>query len=134
MLEIKVVRAIILNEHKEVLLGERAQGHGRGLMELPGGKVDPGEEPIDAVVREVREEMGLIFAPTMLFRENIDFNRGIAWRNAYYYGDATGDLLLDPEEVASARYVAKNELVVASFKMPFGQKDHLLEFLQTHAK
>jgi len=34
-----------------------------GYWELPGGKIDPGESPTDAAVREVHEELGLRVSP-----------------------------------------------------------------------
>ncbi|MBE1489119.1 NUDIX domain-containing protein [Plantactinospora soyae] len=40
-----------------IVMVERADGHG---WALPGGYVDPGEDPTDAAVRELAEETGLI--------------------------------------------------------------------------
>jgi ADP-ribose pyrophosphatase YjhB (NUDIX family) len=48
--------AAIFNEGGEILLMERIDGSG---WCLPCGWVDPNERPVDAVVREVREETGL---------------------------------------------------------------------------
>ena len=45
---------------RSVLVARRAEGsHLGGTWEFPGGKVNPGEEPMAAALRELREETGL---------------------------------------------------------------------------
>jgi 8-oxo-dGTP diphosphatase len=55
-----IVVAGVLFEQGRVLLTQRKKGaHLEGLWELPGGKIDPDEDPRDALVRELREELGI---------------------------------------------------------------------------
>jgi 8-oxo-dGTP diphosphatase len=44
---------------EEILVMKRAMGFSSGGWFIPGGHVDPGEAPIDACVREIREETGI---------------------------------------------------------------------------
>ncbi len=55
-----VVAAVIEDEAGRVLLAQRPEGkqHG-GLWEFPGGKIEPGERPYDALRRELMEELGI---------------------------------------------------------------------------
>ena len=55
-----IVSAGILIEQGRVLLTQRKKGsHLAGAWEFPGGKVEPGEDPRDALARELREELGI---------------------------------------------------------------------------
>lgn len=55
-----VVAAALVDEGGRVLLQQRAPGRSMaGLWEFPGGKVEEGETPERALVRELREELGI---------------------------------------------------------------------------
>lgn len=43
----------------EILLIEKKRGIGAGKVNGPGGKIDPGETPLECAVRETREEIGI---------------------------------------------------------------------------
>jgi len=51
---------------EQVLLGRKKTGLGRGRLVGPGGKLEPGESPVEAIVREVAEEVGLVIDPLSL--------------------------------------------------------------------
>ncbi len=54
---IKVVAAIITKDDK-IFATQRGYGDFKDGWEFPGGKVEPGEKPEDAIVREIKEELG----------------------------------------------------------------------------
>ena len=61
MTKIILVSAVALvDTDGRVLLAQRPEGKSMaGLWEFPGGKVEPGETPEAALIRELREELGI---------------------------------------------------------------------------
>lgn len=56
MKTIEVVAAIIVHDGK-ILATQRGYGDYAGGWEFPGGKIEPGEQPEEALRREIREEL-----------------------------------------------------------------------------
>lgn len=54
-----MVGAAILDRGELLACRRIGPPHLCGLYEFPGGKVEPGEDPVTALVREVREELGI---------------------------------------------------------------------------
>lgn len=64
---ILVVAVALVDVDGRVLIARRPEGKAMaGLWEFPGGKVDPGETPEAALVRELREELGIDTAESCL--------------------------------------------------------------------
>lgn len=56
MIVINVVAALIVHDGR-IFATQRGYGEWKGWWEFPGGKVEPGEAPEDALVREIWEEL-----------------------------------------------------------------------------
>jgi len=70
------VGAIIKNEQGEILLTVRAFEPGKGMLDLPGGFVDPGETAEECLLREIKEELNL---------DIIDYKYFASFPNEYVY-------------------------------------------------
>lgn len=62
MKTVQVVAALIVHEGR-IFATQRGYGDWKGYWEFPGGKVEPGETPEDALVREIREELATDIIP-----------------------------------------------------------------------
>jgi len=60
------VGAVIKDGSGRLLLIKRGHEPGKGLWSIPGGRIEAGESDAAALVREVREETGLVVAPGRL--------------------------------------------------------------------
>jgi 8-oxo-dGTP diphosphatase len=62
---VEVVAAILRDARGRILLSRRTADRDlAGLWEFPGGKVEPGESPAEALARELHEELGITIGAT----------------------------------------------------------------------
>ncbi|RDH81319.1 MAG: hypothetical protein DIZ80_14575 [endosymbiont of Galathealinum brachiosum] len=67
---IHVAVAIIINQKNQVLISLRPAGvHQGGLWEFPGGKLEDGESALDALKREIDEELGISIDKASSFKK-----------------------------------------------------------------
>ncbi len=60
MKTVLVAAVLLVDPDGRVLLAQRPEGKSMaGLWEFPGGKVEPGETPEGALIREMQEELGI---------------------------------------------------------------------------
>ena len=68
MKQIEVVAAIIVKENT-VFVAQRRDGEFRNLWEFPGGKIEKGENAVQALHREIQEELDITVTIESLFQE-----------------------------------------------------------------
>ena len=124
LLLLPVAAALIHDERGRLLLQEKSSGEG---WSLPAGIIEPGEAPHEAVVREAREETGLVVKPRAIagvfggreFRYVYPNGDHVEFTIVVYRCDVIGkwDGPLDPETL-SLRYFDRHEMPVLRVGFP----------------
>lgn len=108
MKTIKVVAAVIRQEDK-IFATQRGYGEFKDGWEFPGGKIEPGETPQEALVREIREELETnIKVKDRIARIEYDYPAFHLSMDCFWAEVASGDLVLREHE--AAKWLAKDEL------------------------
>ncbi|MBC8171758.1 MAG: NUDIX domain-containing protein [Anaerolineae bacterium] len=110
LIAVPTATALIRNTQGELLLQKRGDN---GQWSLPGGLIEPGEEPAEAIIREVKEETGLDVVPVRVTgiyggaSHIVEYPNGdrIAAINISFLCDVSGGTLYaDGNETLELRY------------------------------
>ena len=106
---IEVVAAIIHDGDGRIFATQRGYGEWKGWWEFPGGKIEPGESPEEALLREIREELDArIVVESLVTTVEWDYPKFHLTMHCYWCRVESGTLTL--KEHDAARWLASNEL------------------------
>ena len=109
MKQINVVAAVIVRNGK-IFATQRGYGEWKDWWEFPGGKIEPGESPEEALQREIREELAIDIAiGRLLTTVDYDYPHFHLTMHCYlcHLKDDIQPYLLEHE---AARWLGKSEL------------------------
>ena len=108
MKTINVVAAVIVHGGK-VFATQRGYGEFAGGWEFPGGKVEPGETPEQALVREIREELETtVSVDSFVYQVEYDYPAFHLSMDCFWCTIVKGDLVLKEHE--AAKWLTKEQL------------------------
>jgi len=124
-----VVAGVLADGEGRVLLAARPSGKDHaGLWEFPGGKVEPGETPVEALRRELAEELGIrLIASEPLIRIPwtyparsilLDVHRVLACEGTPEPRECQSLRWVHPEHIDSAGMPAADRPVLAALRLP----------------
>ena len=113
MKTVRVVAAVIkaINEKGEPIIFATQRGYGdfKGGWEFPGGKIEEGETPREALVREIREELETeIAVGELIDTVEYDYPTFHLSMDCYWAEIVSGNLVLKEHE--AAKWLTRDEL------------------------
>ena len=132
MKTIRVVAAVIRSEDK-IFATARGYGEFKGQWEFPGGKIEPGETPQEALVREIQEELDVkTEVGDLIDTIEYDYSSFHLSMDCFWGNVTEGEIKL--KEAEDARWLSKDELYSVDWLPADMELIEKLELFNKHLK
>ena len=132
MKTVRVVAAVICSEDK-IFATARGYGEFKGQWEFPGGKIEPGETPQEALVREIQEELDVkIEVGDLIDTIEYDYPSFHLSMDCFWCNVTEGEIKL--KEAEDARWLSKDELYSVDWLPADMKLIEKLELFNKHLK
>ncbi len=126
---VHVAVGVVRDTAGRILIAQRAQhAHQGGLWEFPGGKLEPGEPVLQALARELEDEVGIrVAAAEPLIKIHHDYgDRRVlldvwnvsAFGGEAYSGEGQAINWVNPDDLADFAFPAANQPIIAAARLP----------------
>lgn len=106
---IRVVCALI-KKNNRIFVAQRDYGEFKGLYEFPGGKIEEGETPEEAIIREIKEELETsIKVEKFLLNEVYEYPSFILDMDAFLVTPIEGNLTIEKGIHSDEKWINKEE-------------------------
>lgn len=112
---IQVVAAVIEHDGRYLITQRNANAVLPGLWEFPGGRVEPGEEPSDALRREVHGRIGVVVEVGAKLGEHLHEYSEYRVQLTMYSCTLPAEARPHPATVADLRWVTSREFLDYEF-------------------
>ena len=106
---VECVAVLLIKEH--CVLAEKRKSTKQivpGVVALPGGHLEPGEQPAEGLRREVQEELGIV--PTDIVYVCTLLHRSQEFRKLHYFAVTRWQGTMQPHEAESVRWISLDAL------------------------
>ena len=107
----RVVSEGVFIQNGLVLLLKGSRGLTKSRWTLPGGFIRFGEAPVDGLLREIREELGVRaeIGNLLAVRSKLGEHTLLHWIQFFYRVTLSGEITPNPDEIAEARFFELSE-------------------------
>lgn len=122
------ITAIVIRDQKLLVLRRNEEPH-KGQLDLPGGYMNAGENPMVAMKREIKEELGVECSLTFIdtFPGTAEYNRkSFSVSNHVFLAELSGEILLNKKENSAIEWKNLRE----KFDVAFDSNRDALSFIR----